>query len=152
MITLLPSSYSGINNRLSSDSGRYSSPSLSNGAGSIGDGFGANPQGINPEGNAGGVGEEGDDGNDDGNEDGNDNGNEDGNDGIDLRGAGNDSLDRATGTIQAVKRPTVKGVPEPISYQHRGLIPKARSEGSRPSPWLELVIATVAMTLVLTYR
>ncbi|KAG0207481.1 hypothetical protein BGX33_006811 [Mortierella sp. NVP41] len=57
-------------------------------------------------------------------------GQEVGEDEIELRGGGDledESLDRETETIQAVKRPTVVGVPESISYQQKGLIPKARS-------------------------
>lgn len=134
MITFLPSSYSGINNRLGSDSGGHGSHGFNNGTGSVEDGFDDNPKGINPEGDAGGEGEDA-------------NGNN-----SDLQGAGDDPLDRATGTIQAVKRPTVKGIPEPISYQHRGIIPKSRSEGARLSPWQELAIATAVISLVVTHQ
>ncbi|KAG0063843.1 hypothetical protein BGZ89_009573 [Linnemannia elongata] len=138
MITLLPSSYFGINNRLSSGSGggNNNKPSLSDGYDSVGDGSGSNAKDIGAEGDTGGEGKEADDDDDD----------------IDLAGAKEDFPDRATETIQAVKRPTFMGIAEPVSYQHRGLIPKARSLGSRLSPWLlQLVISTAFTPLLLTY-
>lgn len=137
-ITLLPSPYSGVNSRLSSGSGGGNNNRLdiSNGYGSVEDGSGNNAKDIGPEGDTGGEGKEADD---------------DGGD-IDLAGAKEDSPDGTMGTIQAVKRPTFMGIAEPVSRQHRGLIPKARSPGSRLSPWLLLLaISTTVTPLFLTY-
>lgn len=136
MITLLPSSYSSISNRLSSGSGgdNNNGPGLSNGYGLVGDGSGSNANDIGPESDTGGEGKEAD------------------GDEADIDLAGTEEDFPATGTIQAVKRPTFMGIAEPVPYQHRALIPKARSPGSRLSPWLLLLaISTVVAPLSITY-